>query len=172
MLFRSDIIFGRRTESVRDLFTQHCQTIVELLDQYVISWPLVEYTYTIVCCANNVSLAMIPFLDDTSIHGAFARACKLIDTSVRDFPISTYVLQAIRALAWKMNVKIPPAAMPYLEHTSDGLEEKDLRDLPVALRIPYLDAAGNATPEDGKDTTAQGAELGTLLSRWSAMSLG
>lgn len=123
------------------------------------------------CCANNISLAMVPLLDDARIHGAFARACRLIDAAARDFPIATYVLQAIQALAWTLKVKIPAAAAPYLESTADPLGEKDLRDLAVALRIPYLDTAGNVAPRYGRDGAAQGAELGILLSRWSAMSL-
>lgn len=153
------------------MFIRHCQSMVELLDQYVQTWPLVEYTYTVVCCTNSVALALVPVLDDTRTHDMFARACGIIDASARDFPISTYVLQGIRALAWAMKVNIPPAAAPYLETTSEALGEQELRDLPVALRIPYLDAAGNVMLGDQNDVTAQGAELGVLLSRWSAMSL-
>jgi hypothetical protein len=153
------------------MFLGHCQTTVELLDRYVQTWPLVEYTYTVVCCTNNVALALVPVLDDTRTHDMFARACKIIDASARDFPISTYVLQGIQALAWAMKVNIPAAAAPYVENTNDAFGEQELRDLPVALRIPYLDAAGNVTPDDGRNATAQGAELGVLLSKWSAMSL-
>lgn len=165
-------IFGHQGESVRDLFFQHCQTTVGLLDQYVQNWPLVEYTYTVVCCTNSVALALVPVLDDTRTHDMFARACEIIDASSRDFPISTYVLQGIQALAWVLKVKIPPTAAAHLESSaSDGIGEQELRDLPVALRIPYLDVAGNVAPGDGKDAAAQGAELGVLLSKWSAMSL-
>lgn len=70
-----------------------------------------------------------------------------------------------------MKVKIPPAAVPYLETTNETLGEKELRDLPVALRIPYVDAAGNLAPDDGQNMTPQGAELGVLLAKWSALSL-
>ena len=132
-----------------------------------------EYTYTVVCCTNNVALALVPVLDDSRTHDMFARACQIIEASARDFPISTYVLQGIQALAWAMKVKIPQAAAPYLEGTSDTFGEGELRDLPVALRIPYLDAAGNVAPREGggSDVAAHGAELGVLLARWSALSI-
>jgi hypothetical protein len=133
----------------------------------------VEYTYTIVCCANNVAFALVPVLDDSRTHDAFARACKIIDASARDIPISTYVLQGVQALAWALKIKIPAAAAKYLDGTGEASGEKELRDLPVALRIPYLDASGNvARPEGpGTDVAAQGAELGVLLARWSALSI-
>jgi hypothetical protein len=112
-------------------------------------------------------------LDDDRTHDMFARACKVIEASARDFPISTYVLQGIQALAWATKVKIPAAAAGYLEGgaAGDAFGERELRDLPVALRIPYLDAAGNAAPGEGGEVAAQGAELGVLLARWSAMSI-
>ncbi|KAB5554934.1 hypothetical protein GE09DRAFT_1222406 [Coniochaeta sp. 2T2.1] len=170
------------TATVKDLFITHCQTTVSLLDRYVSTWPLVEYTYTVVCCTNNVVLALVPLLDDPRTHETFTTACKIIDSSGKDFPMSTYVLQGVQALAWAMKVKIPPAATRYLESEA-AFEERDLRDLAVALRIPYLDAAGNAAPGGGGDheegdreeakatATAQGAELGVLLARWSAMTI-
>jgi hypothetical protein len=114
---------------------------------------------------------MVALLDDPRTHDGFARACKIIDASARDFPISTYTLQGIQALAWVLKVKIPAPAVTYLENTNEAVGEKELRDLPVALRIPYLDAGGNLARQDGRDVTAQGAELGVLLSKWSAMSL-
>ncbi|OIW28590.1 hypothetical protein CONLIGDRAFT_387874 [Coniochaeta ligniaria NRRL 30616] len=165
-----DTVFGHQAELARDLFIHHCQATVDLLDQYVRTWPLVEYTYAVVCCTNNVALALVPALDDSRTHDTFTRACKIIDASARDFPISTHVLQGIQALAWAVKVKIPAgAAAACLENAANDafLGEQELRDLPVALRIPYLDAAGNVAA-----ATAQGAELGVLLARWSAMSLG
>ncbi|KAB5539497.1 putative C6 transcription factor [Coniochaeta sp. 2T2.1] len=182
---RRDTIFTiptTSTDTVKDLFITHCQTTVALLDRYVTTWPLVEYTYTVVCCTNNIVLALVPLLDDPRTHETFTTACRIIDSSGKDFPMSTYVLQGVQALAWAMRVEIPPAATRYLE-TEAAFEERDLRDLAVALRIPYLDAAGNAAPSgggrheegDGEETkataTAQGAELGVLLARWSAMTI-
>ena len=178
-----DTIF-KPAVTVKNIFITHCETTVSLIDRYVATWPLVENTYTVVCCTNNVVLALVPFLDDARTHETFTTACKIIASSGKDFPMSAYVLQGVQALAWAMKVKIPPVATRYLG-SETGFGEQEFQDLPAALRIPYLDAAGNVAPgggdgegssRDGKATgtatsTSQGAELGVLLARWSAMTI-
>lgn len=165
-----DVIFNHQCDTARELLIHHCRAAVDLLDQYVSLWPLVEYSYTVVCSINNVALALVPALDDSRTHDAFVRACRIVDASARDFPISTYVLQGIQALAWAVEARIPAAAAAYLDGASEAFADRELGDLPVALRIPYLDAAGNVAPGKGQGAAAQGAELGVLLARWSAMS--
>lgn len=169
---RREVVFNQQRDSAGDLLVQHCPAAVDLLDRYVSLWPLeAGYSYTVVCCTNNVALALVPALCDSRVHDAFARACRIVDASARDLPVSTYVLQGIQALAWALDVKIPAAAAGYLESASDALAERELGDLAVALRIPYLDDAGNLASGNGEHVAAQGVELGVLLARWSAMSI-
>lgn len=125
----------------------------------------------VACGAQNSALTLVAFLDDPTIQDLFTRASGLLDATSRDFPMSIYVLQGLQALAWAMKMEIPPAAVPYLANTEHLLGEEELRDVPVALTIPYADAVRQLVPEDGRRWSGTGLDLGTLLSKWSAMTL-
>jgi hypothetical protein len=168
---RPSTIVEPNFESVRELCVRHCESTVALLDRYTVSWPE-EYTFMIVLYAYNIAFILLALLDDPSTHDLFARVCEFIGNTALDFPMSSYVLQGLRALAWAMEVQIPPDTLSYLENMSGSItgEGTQLQDVPIAYMIPHHDSLKHLLPDDGDDWVvgpSRGIELGSLLTKWS-----
>jgi hypothetical protein len=123
-----------------------------------------------VWCAYNIAFTLVLLLDDPDSHDLFLRCCEFIGETIKDFPVSSYVIHGIRALAWSLNVQLPPNIISYFEGTINPTGEKELRDAPIGLTIPFHENLGHLLPDPEKNWIfgkPKGMELGYLLSKWS-----
>jgi hypothetical protein len=123
-----------------------------------------------VWCAYNIAFTLVLLLDDPDAHALLVRCCEFIGKTIKDFPVSSYVIHGIRALAWSLNVQLPPNIISYFEETINPIGEKELRDAPIGLTIPFHENLRHLLPDHEKNWifgTPKGMELGYLLSKSS-----
>lgn len=143
---------------------------VDNMEAFVAKYTLREYSCMNLCGSYNSLLVMAFNLDDASVHKDFARACRLIHLSVQDFPMARFILQGIKALAWSTGMALPEAAKPFFENLGDSKDS--LRDVPVAFALPEMtDMRRLLTDSEGDPAARRARDMGTLLSRWSTLSV-
>jgi hypothetical protein len=117
----------------------------------------------------NTAWTLVCLLYDPNTHELFTRTCFLLRWTARDIPVSDYVLQGLKALAWSLKQRIPQTALPYLDPA--GATPVDTTDVPMALALPQHREIQEILSDDDSDSSNMGEELGSLLSKWSAMSV-
>jgi hypothetical protein len=161
--------FGGGTTSVRSLLIRHCTVDTELMEQYVKYWPLKEYSPMANLAFYSITLTLVSILYDPRAQDLFTRSCCLMRFTARDLPVARYIFQALKALAWTLKQTIPQSALQYFENLGPGKDE--LKDIPVGYIIPQQDEIRELLSDDGKDSGRIAVELGTLLAKWSALSV-
>jgi hypothetical protein len=118
----------------------------------------------------NIVFTLVLLLDDPITQDLLLRCCEFIGKTTTDFPVSSYAIHGIRALAWSLNVELPPKMISYLEKIVTPIGEKELRNAPIGLTIPFHEGFRHLLPDHEKDWIfgpPKGIELGFLLSKWS-----
>ena len=161
--------FGGGTTSVRSLLIRHCAVDTELMEKYVECWPLKEYSPMANCAFYSTTLTLVSILYDPRAQDLFTRSCCLMRFTARDLPVARYIFQALKALAWSLKQTIPPLALQYFEHLGPGKDE--LKDIPAGYIMPQQDEIRELLSDDGKDSGRIAGELGTLLAKWSSLSV-
>lgn len=166
---RPGIILEPSFESVKEVCLRHCESTVDLLDRYTQSWPE-HHTFMMVWCAYNIACTLVLLLDDPATHGLLLRCCEFISQTTKDYPVSSYVLHGVQALAWALKVQLPPSVISYFEKTTNPIGEQELRDAPTGLTMPFHGDLRHSLRDHEKDWifgTPKGMELGFLLAKWS-----
>ncbi|EEY15061.1 predicted protein [Verticillium alfalfae VaMs.102] len=112
---------------------------------------------------------MAPYLGDHTIHQLFAETSYLMRQTARDFPMSSFILQAIKAFAWTSNLPLPIAAAPYFEDL--GMTKQELQDLPLGFALPKTNEIRDIFMREGQELSGVAVDMGKLLSRWCTLSL-
>jgi hypothetical protein len=98
----------------------------------------------------------------------FAKAAYLIGETVRDFPMCRFILQAIKAITWQLKVALPPLSKRYFENLDRA--KHTFRDISFALPEESKKKVLMAGRE-GPQPKFRGDDMGSLLFKWSAMSI-
>jgi hypothetical protein len=158
--------------TARDVLVQCAVTDANLSRRWIQQYTLEEYSCMTLCGIYNAALILVGFLGDGDprVHATFVQVCMMMRQTASDFPMARFILQGLLALAWSLDVAVPARALPYLQGLGSGKEE--LRDLPLAFAHPQTEAIRHLLGgEDGGADTKALAEMGTLLSKWSAMCI-
>lgn len=155
--------------TVNEILFQCAVFDVGLSDRYVREFGLSEYSCMVFCGMYNSILLLVERLSDARVHETFTRVCALIRKTATDFPMAGLILQGVAAIAWSLKFAIPPDALPYLENL--GSKKDDLRDIPLAFAIPDTALVRSMLTESGDEGSADLAEMGKLLARWSAFTI-
>jgi hypothetical protein len=139
------------------------------MESYVRKWRFKDYSSMAVCGFYNPSLTLTSMLQDPRSHDLFTRACFALRQTARDYPMSRFILQGLQALAWSLKQPIPPSAQRWID--SVGSQKDELRDVPMGFVIPQYDEIRQLLSDDEHDSSQIGSELGTLISKWSAMTI-
>ncbi|KAK7409390.1 hypothetical protein QQX98_008452 [Neonectria punicea] len=128
-----DSIFDNRS-SVKDLCIHYADIDTKVVEQYIRTFSLQDYSVMVLCGLYNAVLTVVPYLDDPRTHSVFFRATLMLRWTARDFPMARFILLGAKALAWTLKAQVPAEALPHLENLGPGKDE--LKDIPVALALP------------------------------------
>lgn len=139
------------------------------MERYVECFSLQEYSCVALSGIYNSLLILVSHLHNPESHEGFVTACRLMRQTASDFPVARFILQGVRALAWTLKMPLPDAAIPLLKNL--GGEKESWRDIPIAFVLPQADAIRELLADDSDGISELGGEMGTLLSKWSALSI-
>ncbi|EFY91265.1 C6 transcription factor, putative [Metarhizium acridum CQMa 102] len=151
--------------TVKALQLSFCQIDIDNMDRFVKVYTLRDYACINIAGTYNSILVLVYHLADPSVHQLFAKAAYLIGETGGDFPMCRYILQAIKAIAWQAKTSLPQMAKRYFENL-DGARNS-FRDISFALP----EETGKRMLAGGPQPRFKGDDMGSLLFKWSAMSI-
>jgi hypothetical protein len=102
----------------------------------------------------------------------FTAAVTLLRYISHYFDAARLVLLAIQARAWDLQINLPDAAKHVFVWDDRGaVLKKQLEDVPTALVIPPYEQVREALISEDANSSEFGANMGSLISKWSAISL-
>ncbi|KAG6019116.1 hypothetical protein E4U41_003392, partial [Claviceps citrina] len=163
--------------TARALCLNCCRVDLDNMERFVDTYTLRDYACINICGAYNSILILVFHLADPAVHELFAKASRLILRTGDDFPMSRFILQGVKALSWSLKVALPPAARPYYDDL--GGRKEALRDLPISFALPEQNTVRRMLTSPSASASAsapapggrRAEDMGTLLSKWSAMSI-
>lgn len=153
----------------RELLIGCAANDVAVVERYVQRFGIHQYSSFVTCGVYNAIITMVPHLKDERARGIFTRAAYILSLIARDVPMTRYVLQGIRALAWAMQMSVPVEAVPYFD--GPGAEKSTIVDLPISIALPETREAREMLGSSERNGGKGGLEMGMLISKWSKMSL-
>ncbi|KAF7554129.1 hypothetical protein G7Z17_g3135 [Cylindrodendrum hubeiense] len=163
-----DTVFDNDLKA-RDLCIKYADIDTRVIEEYIKAYPLRDYSCMTLSGLFNAALTIVPYLDDPITHALFFKATLILRWSVSDFPMSRFTLLGIKALAWTLKVPLPAESLPHFQNLSHGNEE--LKDIPLALALPPIEAVRTFLLMDADEYGAPGIEMGALISKWSTLSI-
>ncbi|KAG5945456.1 hypothetical protein E4U53_006704 [Claviceps sorghi] len=154
--------------TVKALSLNYCKVDIDNMERFVRVYTLRDYACINICGVYNSILILVFHMADPAVHALFAKASWLILQTGRDFPMSRYILQGIKAMSWSLKVALPPTARPYYENL--GSKKEAFRDIPISFALPEQNHVRRMLA-DASVQKGRGEDMGTLLSKWSAMSI-
>ncbi|KAG5987782.1 hypothetical protein E4U43_004946, partial [Claviceps pusilla] len=136
--------------------------------RFVRVYTLRDYACVNICGAYNSILILVFHMADPAVHALFAKASRLILHTGGDFPMSRFILHGIKAMSWSLKVALPPEARPYYEDL--GSRKESFRDIPISFALPEQNHVRRMLT-DSSVRRGKAEDMGTLLSKWSAMSI-
>lgn len=123
------------------------------------SWCLLFFTY---CCAFTlVSTLGI----DQRTHEPFTQACRIFYHTSKSYPLSTGLLQGLKARSRQLQLELPEQCQPYFAHVALGKEASS--DVPITFILPQP-VEVNSNIGDVVSNQS-GLELGHVIRRWSVI---
>ncbi|KAK4160469.1 hypothetical protein QBC43DRAFT_219765 [Cladorrhinum sp. PSN259] len=150
-----------------------CATDVDILEFYASRWNFKDYSSIILCSAWSVTLTLVTLLDDPRAQELFTRGCVILGVIERDMTGVRIVMQGMLAMLWKTGKQIPPGASQYFA----GLDtnRRELKDVPFEFSLPVPEVTQKLLDyeddDDPEETTRLGADLASLLQKWSSLSV-
>ncbi|KAK4235023.1 hypothetical protein C8A03DRAFT_18175, partial [Achaetomium macrosporum] len=142
-----------------------CAVDADLLEAYIRRWGLTEYSSVVVTVIYDITLTLLPFLDEPRASSLFVRGCALLRLIQRELGVARRVAQGILFMARKMGQRIPYEAAPYF----DGLEADiaELKSVPVDFALPVRPEMSRVLAvEDISEGRTLGADLAAVLEKW------
>ncbi|KAM0630014.1 hypothetical protein ACHAQG_000595 [Verticillium nonalfalfae] len=155
--------------TVKDICLGLAYTDTTYMMRYIKEYTLRDYSCVVLCGLYNALFTMAPYLGDPTIHQLFAETSYLMRQTARDFPMSSFILQAIKAFAWTSSLPLPIAAAPYFEDL--GMTKQELQDLPLGFALPKTNEIRDIFMREGQELSGVAVDMGKLLSRWCTLSL-
>jgi hypothetical protein len=156
---------------VEDVLLRVCEADVDLLERYIRTWPLSDYTTLLAHEIFNTVSTLVTLLDEPRSHDLFTRACALMRFTSHDFPLTRFVMSGLEATAWSLNQPIPSEAREYIDYPS-LMQEENWDNLPISIVLPRGVEIEEALGSEGQDWGATPGELGRVVSRWRVRSTG
>jgi hypothetical protein len=173
-----------------DICASACRRSIEGLERYERELSLSDYSIMVLYPLLNSSLTLVNLLPlgDGDIESLFCRACRLLELAAADFPFTSFLLQALQAVAQQKGITIPSEATKYFSQfkvhthpTSPGLhhqEEQPFRDVPISFILPEPGqspqewAIGDMESGHPPRQVRPSIQLGTLIEKWNSLSIG
>jgi hypothetical protein len=153
--------------TVKNLQLNFCQIDIANMERFVQTYTLRDYACINICGAYNSILVLVYHLSDPAVHQLFAKAAYLIGETSRDFPMCRFILQAIKAIAWQAKVGLPQVSKMYFDNLNR--DQHSFRDISFAL--PEENKKKLPAGREGPQPRYKGDDMGSLLFKWSAMSI-
>ncbi|KAG5981442.1 hypothetical protein E4U55_002946 [Claviceps digitariae] len=146
--------------TAKALCLTYCKVDIDNMERFVCVYTLRDYAYI---------LTLVFHMADPTVHSLFAKASRLILRTGGDFPMSRFILQGIKAMSWSLKVALPPEARPYYENL--GSRKELFRDIPISFALPEQNHVRSMLMDSSAAQRGRAEDMGTLLSKWSAMSI-
>ncbi|KAG6208064.1 hypothetical protein E4U35_000441 [Claviceps purpurea] len=146
-----------------------CKIDTDNMDCFVRTYSLHDYTILTLCGVYNSILILVFHMADPAAQPLFAEASRLILDTSNDFPMSRFILQSIKAMSWRLKVPLPAAARPYYDNLGNAKES--LRHVPISFALPAQTQVQKVLTHSSAQK-GRAEDMGTLLTKWSAMSIG
>jgi hypothetical protein len=158
--------------TVRQRLIDLCRANGDVMERYVKTSQENEYSVMLMYGAYASAITLVPFLSDTDVHHMFTSTVILLRHISRYFDAARLVLLAIQARAWELKIPIPKMAESAFVWDEGSIVMKaQLEDVPTALVLPAYEEAREVLGDEGADSSEHGVKMGSLISKWSAISL-
>lgn len=121
----------------------------------------------------HVAITLLHMLRDNQSHDLFDRVCALLSRFANDFSLARYILQALKSVAIRLRLPIPPSSQSLFRDLK--MSAAELADVPAAFVLPAHAEMWDVIYEEeqGADDGVQhmGIEMGELLSQWTDLEL-
>ncbi|GAW13360.1 hypothetical protein ANO14919_027440 [Xylariales sp. No.14919] len=151
--------------TVKTAMLKHCALDTELMEQYFAKWPTGEFSTMVFVGPLNSGTVLLPMLPDERAEQIFPRICRLMRNIATRMPIAAYVMKGWESALRSRRLEIPGPAQPYFQNLDAG--EVELKDIPSSLVVTHVPNVEDVLSDQWDD-----GELGFLLQKWSAMSIG
>ncbi|KAK2603543.1 hypothetical protein QQS21_004312 [Conoideocrella luteorostrata] len=154
--------------TAKALCLHYCKIEIDNMERFVEIYTLRDYACINICGAYNSILILVFHMNDPAVHEMFTKASRLILQTGADFPMSRFILQGIKAMSWSLKISIPPPARQY--YFNLGKEKSEFRDIPISFALPEQNNVRKLLTDSSRPK-GRVEDMGTLLSKWSAMSI-
>lgn len=153
----------------------HCKRTLDTSEQYWETWPDDDYSIMNIYPLYHVAITLLHMLRDNQSHDLFDRVCSLLSRSAGDFSLARYILQALKSVAIRLRLPIPPSSQALFRDLK--MSAAELADVPAAFVLPahaemwdviYEEEQGGS---DENGVQHMGIEMGELLSQWTNLEL-
>ena len=142
---------------------------MEGLERYERELSPEAYSIMVVYPLYNSALTLVEMLHNPRTHDIFTRTCRLLTMRVADYPFAAFLLQAMKTLAQQTNAPIPALAISFFNELI--FTSGELFDVPISFVLPGHQEMVASLSDDERVGNSLGLQLGTLITKWSRLSL-
>ncbi|KAM0716502.1 hypothetical protein Q7P37_007947 [Cladosporium fusiforme] len=155
------------------LCLHHCKRTLEISERCLEAWPSDEYSIMNLYPLYHVAITLLHMLQDEQSHDLFERVCALLAQYADDFPLSQYILLALKTIAVRLRLPLPQNVVASFRNLK--LSSSELNDVPAAFVFPAHAEMWDVIFEEGQApgdaSTQMGVEMGELLSQWTDLEV-
>lgn len=119
----------------------------------------------------NATFTLLQWLDDPLAAALFTRGCELLSVIKRDMVGLVYIMQGMLILAWKIGHRIPRDAARFFEKVTTNSAQIKALELEFVLPV-QPEARPLLAQEDIEADGSAGADVASLLEKWSELQIG
>jgi hypothetical protein len=152
----------------------HCKRTLDTSERYWEAWPGDDYSIMNIYPLYHVAITLLHMLRDNQSHDLFDRVCALLKRLAVDFSLARYILQALKIVAIRLRLPIPPSSQSLFRDLQ--MSAVELSDVPAAFVLPAQAEMWDVIYEeeqgpDENEVQHMGIEMGELLSHWNNLEL-
>lgn len=157
------------------LCLHHCKRTLETSERCWEAWPGDDYSIMNLYPLYHVAITLLHMLHDEQSHDLFERVCALLARYADDFPLSRYILQALKTITVRLRLPLPPGVA--LSFRNLKLSPSEMTDVPAAFVFPAHAEMWDVIFEEGQHSgdasmvNQMGVEMGELLSQWTDLEI-
>lgn len=155
-----------------DICFSCCEAGIVGAEGVVRDFQMQQHGYSVVITypLYSAAITLVSMLDQPRVGPLFTRACRLLAEMQDDYLLTAFCLHGVKAMAEKMGLAIPRAALPYFTDLRVG--QAQLQDVPISFVLPGWDDMTEFLSHDGGIAQEEGlgVEMGMLIAKWNAMS--